>query len=96
VGDYSLIPRPYFSMDSLVNSLFCFCSTCWNAGKPIRLCCITDVIHGNNCDQVIKAVCRRLGYTGLKPDHKKAVKSFVNGPDVFNSLTTSSGKFECQ
>ena len=32
----------------------------------------------------------------LKLDHKKAVRSFVNGGDVFESLTTNSGKFECQ
>jgi len=37
---------------------------------------------------VIEAVCRRLGYTGLKPDHEKLVRSFVNSWDVLESLTT--------
>jgi len=34
---------------------------------------------------VIEAVCRRL-----KPDHEKVVRSFVNGWDVLESLTTNS------
>jgi len=38
----------------------------------------------------------RLGYAGLKPDHEKAVRSFVDGGDVFENLETDSGKFECQ
>ena len=29
---------------------------------------------------------RRLGYAGLKPDHKKAVRSFGNGRDVLVEL----------
>ena len=31
----------------------------------------------------------------MKPDHEKAVRSLVNSWDVFDSLTTDSGKFEC-
>ena len=49
-----------------------------NVGGPIRLLCESDVIHGNNGDQeswAIKAVCRRLGYAGLKPASEKAVRS---------------------
>ena len=45
-------------------------------------------IHGNNGDQeswAIEAVYRRLGYAGLKPDHKKAVRSFRNGRDVLRA-----------
>ena len=38
----------------------------------------------------------KLGYAGLKPGHEKAVRSFVNGGDVFKSFATDSGKFECQ
>lgn len=43
----------------------------------------------------IKAVHRRLGYTGVKPDHEKAVRSFKKGWDVLVSFSTGSGKFEC-
>ena len=42
------------------------------------------------------AVCRRLGPAGLKPEHEKVVRSFMNSQDMFESLTTGSGKFECQ
>ena len=45
-------------------------------------------IHGNNGNQeswAIEAVCRRLGYAGLKPDHEKAVRSFGNGRDVLGA-----------
>ena len=46
------------------------------------------LLHGNNGDQeswAIEAVRRRLGYTGLKPDHKKAIRSFRNGRDVLRA-----------
>jgi len=33
-----------------------------------------------------EAVCRRLGYAGLKPDHEKAVMSVGNDRDVRNVL----------
>jgi len=72
----------------LVNSLFLSRSLCRNIGGPIRLLCETDVIHRNNGDHkswAIEAVCRRLGYTGLKPDHEKAVRSFRNGQDVLRA-----------
>jgi len=36
------------------------------------------------------------GDKAKKPDHEKAVMSLVNGQDVFESLATDSGKFECQ
>jgi len=49
--------------------------------------CVTDVIHKNNGNQESRA-SRILGYAGLKLDHEKAVRSFVNGLDVFESLTT--------
>ena len=77
-----------------MNSLFHSHSAHRNVGRPIRLRCISDIIHGNNGDQesrVIEAVYRRLGYAGLKPGHETAVRSFVNGQDVSESLTTDSG-----
>ena len=83
----------WWNKNCLVNSLFHSPSTCWNVGRPIRLHCVSDTIHGNNGDQeswVIEAVCKTLGYTGLKPDHKKAVRSFVNSWEVFKSLKTGS------
>jgi len=46
--------------------------------------------------RVIEAVRRRLGYVGLETDQEKAFRSFINGRDVLESLTTGSGKFECQ
>jgi len=67
--------------NGLVNSLFHSHSIYRNNGRPIMLRCVSDVIHGNNGNQeswAIKAVCRRLGYAVLKPDHKKAVRSFMN------------------
>lgn len=44
--------------------------------------------------KVIKAVFRRLGYAGLKIDHQKAVRSFANSWDVFESFKIGNGKFE--
>ena len=78
----SLVPRPFFATQGktgLVNCLFHSHSLRWNVGSPIRLLCEDDVLHGNNGDQkswAIEAVCKRPGYAGLKPDHKKAVRSF--------------------
>jgi len=46
--------------------------------------------------RVIEVVRRRVGYVGLEPDHEKDFGSFTNGQDVLESLTTGSGKFECQ
>ena len=74
--------------NGLVNGLLCSRSLRWNVGSPIRLLCESDVIHGNNGDQeswAIEAVCRSLGYAGLKPDHKTAVRSFGNGQDVLRA-----------
>ena len=71
-----------------VNSLFRSRSLRQNVGGPIRLLCKSDVIHGNNGDQeswAIEAVCRRLGYAGLLPDHEKDVRSFGNGRDVLRA-----------
>jgi len=46
--------------------------------------------------RVIETVRRRLGYVGLETDHEKDFGSFTNGRNVLESLTTGSGKFECQ
>jgi len=64
-----------------IKSLFhsWFNGTHGDVGGPIRLRCISDIIHGNNGNQerwVIEATRRRLGYAGLKPNHKKAVKEY--------------------
>ena len=37
--------------NGLVNGLSHSCSICQNVGGPIRLHCISDVIHRNNGDQ---------------------------------------------
>ena len=37
----------------------------------------------------------RLGYTAIRPNQHKAVKSFIEGNDVFISLPTGSGKSFC-
>ena len=71
-----------------MNDLFYSHSLCRNVGGPIRLVCESDVIHRNNGDwesRAIEAVCRRLGYTGLKPDHENAVRSLGNGRDVLRA-----------
>jgi len=65
---------PHREKIGLVNGLFRSRSLCQNIGGPVRLLCESDIIHGANGNQeswAIEAVCRRLGYTGLKPDHKK-------------------------
>ena len=70
----------------LVNGLFRSCSLRQNVGGPIRLLCESDVIHGNNGDQegwAIEAICRRLGYAGLKPAGEKAVRCFANSLDTW-------------
>jgi len=59
-------PSLFFATEGksgLVNDLFHSCSTHRNVGGPIRLCCISDVVYGNNGTQeswVMEAVCRRL------------------------------------
>ena len=88
-----LIPRPLFATQGKNWSgerpiIFRSRSLRRNVGGPVRLLCESDVIHGANGNQetwAIEAVCRRLGYTGLKPDHKKAVMSFGNGRDVLRA-----------
>jgi len=92
IPDYFLTQR-----ENICERLYHSRSTRWNVGGPIRLCCISDEIHVGipvmATMKVIEAICRRLGYTGLKPDHEKAVRSFMNGQDLFESLTTSCGNF---
>jgi len=83
-----------FCMQSLVKVLFSFDSS---LGSPIRLHCKSVVLHGNIGNQESKAIegkCRALGYTGLKPDCKKAIVIFVNDQEVFVSLPTGSRSLE--
>eukprot|EP00731_Ephydatia_muelleri_P034357 Em0056g16a len=46
-------------------------------------------------DAVILRAGARLGYTAIRPNQHKAVKSFIEGSDVFISLPTGSGKSFC-
>ena len=46
-------------------------------------------------DAVILRASERLGYTAIRPNQHKAVKSFMKGNDVFISLPTGSGKSFC-
>ena len=38
---------------------------------------------------------RQLGYATIRPDQNRAIKSFMEGHDVFNSLPTGTGKSLC-
>ena len=44
---------------------------------------------------VILRAGTRLGYTAIRPNQHKAVKSFIEGSNVFISLPTESGKSFC-
>jgi len=75
----TLVPFAIEGKNGLVNSLFHSNSTCQNVGGPIRLHCVSDVIHGNNRDQEKLSdhdsmqgtrLCRELGYAGVNPDHE--------------------------
>jgi len=97
----SLIPRPFFATQrkiGLVNGLFHSRSLRRNVGGPIRLGCESDVIHGNNGNKesgTIEAVCRTLGYAGLKSDHEKAI-GVSRKSGCVQSLSTMNGQFKCQ
>ena len=47
----SLVPFATEGKNGLVNGLFHSHSTRRNVSGPIRLHCVSDFIHGNNCDQ---------------------------------------------
>ena len=109
LGEMQFHSQTIFAMEvknSLLNYLIHFYYTCQNVGGPIRQHCISDTYVCSFLVPLIPmcyitygtkkscAVCRRLGLAGLKPEHEKAVRSFMNSQDVFESLT--SGKFECQ
>ena len=49
----------------------------------------------DDLDAVILRAGARLGYTAIRPNQHKAVKSFIEGSDVFISLPTGSGKWFC-
>ena len=46
-------------------------------------------------DAAIESALTRLGYENLRPMQELAVRSFVQGRDVFVSLPTGSGKSLC-
>ena len=83
--------------NSLLNGLFHSRSAHLKVGGPIRLCCISDKIHvGIMVTKKAEwSVCSRLGYTGLKPDHEKAVSSFMNGRICLRAWQPAVEKFEC-
>ena len=43
-------------------------------------------------DGDIARASERLGYSALRPNQYKAIKSFLEGKDVFVTLPTESGK----
>ena len=46
-------------------------------------------------DGVIARASERLGYSTLRPNQYKVIKSFLEGTDVFVTLPTGSGEFLC-
>ena len=86
----SLVPWPFFatwenwSGEEPIPFLFPL-PECWQSNQVALRKWRNARNNGDQESWAIVAVCRRLGYAGLKPDHKKAVRSFGNGRDVLRA-----------
>ena len=58
---------------------------CWQSNQVALQKWRNTRNNGEQESWAIEAVCRRLGYAGLKPDHEKAVRSFGNSRDVLRA-----------
>ena len=52
-------------------------------------------VSNQELESAIMQVSQQLGYATIRPDQNTAIKSFMEGRDVFISLPTGSGKSLC-
>ena len=57
--------------------------------------CVARTFKAEEPSEAVSLAASQLGYKQLKPELDKAVKAFVCGGDVFESLSTGSGKSLC-